>query len=118
MNFADELNLALGVSDLKKSVAWFAEHLGLECGFIDDKNGWATLTTPWKGVTIGLGVRGEVQPGGCVPTFGVTDLDKERARLEKADVRFAGPTVEIPHVTRFATFFDRDGNAFMLAEKS
>ena len=117
MDFADELNLAIAVTNLDKSVKWFGEHLGLDCVFVDKANGWATLVTPWKGVTLGLGVRQEVTPGGCVPTFGVKDLDKARATLEDAGVAFEGPTIEVPNVTRFATFYDLDKNAFMLAEK-
>ncbi|MCH9681939.1 MAG: VOC family protein [Deltaproteobacteria bacterium] len=118
IEYDDEINLALGVTNLERSVAFFGERLGFQKLFVDPKNRWATLGTFVQGVTLGLS-EVETAPGrgGATPTFGVRDLDAVRSRLEAAEVAFDGNTVEIPGVTKFATFFDPDGNAFMLAQK-
>lgn len=118
IDFDDEINLSIGVTDIKRSAAFFKEHLGFATAFIDEKNGWATVATHQAGLTLGLSARESVaKGGGAIPTFGVKELARVRASLEEQGVRFDGPTVEIPGMTRFATFFDPDGNAFMLAEK-
>jgi len=81
-----EITLATSVSDLSASIAWFQDVLGFELNFRGDEAGWAELTSPTSGVTIGLGVR------------------------------FDGDNVEIPDMVRLATFFDPDGNSYMLAQ--
>jgi predicted enzyme related to lactoylglutathione lyase len=48
--------------------------------------------------------------------FGVVDIDEARGQLEQRDVRFDGETMTIPEMVRLATFFDPDGNKFMLAQ--
>ena len=53
---------------------------------------------------------------GPVPTFGVKDLDATRKAMEAQDVRFDGDTQVFPGMVKLATFFDPDGNAFMLSE--
>ncbi len=118
IQYDDEINLALGVTDLERSVAFFEERLGFPKLFLDAKHRWATLGTFVPGVTLGLSeVETAAGRGGATPTFGVRDLDAVRRRLESAEVAFDGDTIEIPGVTKFATFFDPDGNAFMLAQK-
>ncbi len=54
--------------------------------------------------------------GGATLVFGVADVDSARAQLEAKDVRFDGETQTIPDMVKLATFFDPDGNTFMLAE--
>ncbi len=54
-------------------------------------------------------------PGSTVPTFGVTDLDAARGRLEANGVKF-DDTSEVPGMVRLATFYDPDGNPWMLAQ--
>ena len=69
------------------------------------------------GVTLGIGQAESVQPeGGATLTFGVADIDAARTWLERNDVRFDGDTREIQGMVRLATFYDLDGNTFMLAE--
>ena len=48
--------------------------------------------------------------------FGVNDISSSRSELEDKGVSFDGETVEIPGMVKLATFFDPDGNAYMLAE--
>lgn len=118
IEYDDELNIALAVTDLDRSVRFFAEHFGFAAHYVDERNRWATLGTFCEGVTLGLSERETVPTGGgATPTFGVKNLDGVRADLEAKGVKFQGPTTEIPGVTKFATFTDPDGNAFMVAEK-
>ncbi len=46
----------------------------------------------------------------------MTDIDVARKHLESHGVRFDGDTREIEGMVKLATFYDPDGNSFMLAE--
>jgi len=111
------ITLATSVRDLGASIAWFEEKLGFEVAFRVDEAGWAELATPTPGVTLGLGQNEEVDgAGGTTPVFGVVDVDAARADLETRGVTFDGDTSEVPGMVRLATFFDPDGNSYMLAQ--
>ena len=110
------ITLALSVTDRKTSAKWYAEMLGFEEMYSIDEAGWSELQTNTDGVTIGLGEQVEPSPGNCTPVFGVKDIDQARAALEGLDVRFDGPTEEIPGMVKLATFYDPDDNALMLAQ--
>jgi CreA protein len=56
------------------------------------------------------------RPGGAILTLGVNDIEKARAWLESKGVKFDGATREVPDMVKLATFFDPDGNTFMLAQ--
>ena len=111
------LSIAVNVSDLASAVDWYRGALGFEVEGRVDEIGWAELTTPYPGVTLGLSeVEGEPRVGGITPTFGVRDLDAARSHLEERGIRFDGDMIEYEGMVRLATFFDPDGNAFMLAQ--
>jgi predicted enzyme related to lactoylglutathione lyase len=111
------LSIAVNVSDLDRAVEWYRDALGFELEGRSDQIGWAELTTPYPGVTLGLSqAEGEFRVGGITPTFGVRDLDAARARLESRGTRFDGDTIEFEGMVRLASFYDPDGNAFMLAQ--
>ncbi len=117
IEFKGDITLSCSVKDLDASIAWFQENLGFEVVYRVDEVGWAEITTPTKDVTIGLGQNEEVDGrGGTTPVFGVLDIDASRDRLEKKGVSFDGPTNEIPGMVKLATFFDPDGNSYMLAQ--
>ena len=80
--------------------------------------GWAEVSTPAEGVSIGLDqTDSDVEgSGGSVPVFGVVDIEAARAELEAKGVKFAGDTVELPGMVKLATFFDPDGNRYMFAQ--
>ena len=111
-----QLVISVNVSDFARSLAWYREVLGFELLYKLDEYGWGEVTTPWPGVTIGLSQTEEQRTGGTVPTFGVTDIDAARRRLESLDVRFDGDTYEIEGMVKLCMFYDPDGNAFMLAQ--
>ena len=48
--------------------------------------------------------------------FGVADIDAARVELEAKGVVFDGDTRELPGMVKLATFFDPDGNRYMLAQ--
>ena len=112
------ITLSSSVKDLDTSIAWFKEILGFEEEFKVAEAGWAEVSTPAEGVSIGLDqTDADVQgSGGSIPVFGVVDIDAARAELEAKGVQFAGDTVELPGMVKLATFFDPDGNRYMFAQ--
>jgi catechol 2,3-dioxygenase-like lactoylglutathione lyase family enzyme len=116
--WADHMTAALGVSDIDRSIAWYRDVLGFELIYKLDDWGWAELRSPVAGVNVGIGQNEDVEPrGGATLTFGVADIDAARGHLEAHDVRFDGETREISGMVRLATFYDPDGNTFMLAQR-
>jgi catechol 2,3-dioxygenase-like lactoylglutathione lyase family enzyme len=111
-----QLVISVGVSSFADAVDWYREALGFELVYKLDEYGWGEVSTPWDGVTIGLGQTEEPKAGGTTPTFGVKDIDAARSHLEGKSVRFEGDTYEITGMVRLCTFYDPDGNPFMLAQ--
>lgn len=104
----------LGVSDLKKAIAWYESKLGFKHLYTVDEIAWAELATNLNGLNIGLGQREELgKGGGATLTFGVEDIDASRKSLESQGVKFEGPTHTIPGMVKLATFYDLDGNSLM-----
>ena len=110
------ITIALSVRDRHASADWYGEMLGFETVYHADEVGWSELATNTENVTLGLGEQTEPSPGNTVPVFGIGDLDAARAKLEKAGVRFDGDTIVAEGMAKTATFYDPDGNAFMLAQ--
>lgn len=112
------ITLSSSVKDLDASIAWFRDVLGFEETFKVAEAGWAEVSTPADGLSIGLD-QSDVDregSGGSTPVFGVEDIDAARAELEAKGVQFAGETVELPGMVKLATFFDPDGNRYMFAQ--
>jgi CreA protein len=116
IDFDQQLVISVNVSDFSAAVEWYEKALGFELVYSLDKYGWGEVRTPWGGVTIGLSQVEELKHGGTVPTFGVKDIDAARKHLESLDTRFDGETYEIEGMVKLATFYDPDGNAWMLAQ--
>jgi len=111
-----ELTLALSVKNRSEAVNWYKTHLGFEELVSIDEAGWTEMSTTIPGVTLGLGDTEEASPGNCVPVFGVNDIKAARASLEAQSVGFDGNTITMEGMVSIATFYDPDGNAFMIAE--
>jgi catechol 2,3-dioxygenase-like lactoylglutathione lyase family enzyme len=112
------MTAALGVADVERSIAWYRDVLGFELIYKLDDWGWAELRSPIAGVSVGIGQTEDLEPrGGATLTFGVVDIEAARALLEAHGVRFDGETTEVPGMVRLATFYDPDGNTFMLAQE-
>ena len=112
------ITLSSSVKDLDASIAWFKDILGFEEEFKVAEAGWAEVSSPAEGVSIGLDQTDAdaAEGSGSVPVFGVVDIDAARAELEAKGVQFAGDTVELPGMVKLATFSDPDGNRYMFAQ--
>jgi catechol 2,3-dioxygenase-like lactoylglutathione lyase family enzyme len=115
-DYSQNMVISIGVSDLDRAIEWYKDALGLELVYKLDQYGWCEMSTATKHVTIGLGQNEDLKTGGATPTFGVLDIDAARKHLESKDVRFDGDTYEIEDMVKLATFYDPDGNSFMLAQ--
>ena len=117
LNYDGALTCALEVKSLENSIAWYQDVLGFQLLYRVDEMGWCELATEIAGVNVGLSqVERAGGKGGATLTFGVRSIDDARRQLEAKQVRFDGPTQEIPGLAKLATFFDPDDNAFMLSE--
>ena len=115
--YNETLTCALSVKDLGVALDWYTTNLGFTEMYRVDEVGWAEMETSVPGVTIGVSATEEGGgAGGATLTFGVTDCDAARAKLEANGVTFDGETRIIPGLVKLATFFDADGNALMFAE--
>jgi catechol 2,3-dioxygenase-like lactoylglutathione lyase family enzyme len=104
--------------DIDRSIAWYRDVLGFELVYKLDDWGWAELRSAMDDVNIGIGQNENIETGGgATLTFGVVDIDAARAWLEAHGVKFDGETTEVPGMVRLATFYDPDGNTFMLAQR-
>ena len=116
IEYDQQLVISVNVSNFEKAVEWYKQALGFELIYSLDRYGWGEVRTPWGGVSIGLSQVEELKHGGTVPTFGVKDIAAARAHLESLGTKFDGDTYEIEGMVKLATFYDPDGNAWMLAE--
>lgn len=117
LGFDGNITAALNVSDLDRSIAWYESVLGLELAYRMDDMGWCEFKTETPGVNLGLSVTEESKNGGgATLTLGVKDVVAARAQLEAKNVKFDGEIQTIEGMVSLATFFDPDGNQFMLAQ--
>ena len=115
--YAGHLVCAVNVSDLGKALDWYRDMLGFHETYKLAEYGWAEIETPVPGLSIGLGQVEEVGGQGAItPTFRVVDIEAARAHLEGNGVRFDGETSEVPGMVKLASFYDPDGNPWMLAQ--
>jgi CreA protein len=108
--------ISVNVSNLARSLEWYRDALGFTEIYRMDEYGWAEVATAIKGVSIGLGQTEEVKIGGTVPTFGVEDIQAAKAHIESKDGTFEGEPYDIADQVKLVTFYDPDGNPFMLAQ--
>jgi CreA protein len=118
IDYADHLTISCSVSNLDQAIDWYRELLGFEVIYKLDDLGWCELKTAWNGISIGLGQSEKPKVGGTTPVFGVKDIDAARSHLESNGVRFDGETQVIQDMVKLATFYDPDGNPWMLAESN
>lgn len=117
LGFKPEVTCAIEVSDFARAKRWYQEVLGFQQIYSIDDIGWCEMTTHIPGVSVGVSQVETTHPGpGVVLTWSVTDIEVTRRALEAQDVRFDGPTRVIEGLVKLASFYDPDGNVFMLAE--
>ena len=114
--FTGGLTCSLNVLDIQKAMKWYQEVLGFELIYYLEDLGWCELKSPIFGVNVGLSqVEKMPVPGGnAVLTWGVMDIVQARGELENRDVRFDGDIRTIEDMVKLATFYDPDGNSYML----
>jgi CreA protein len=108
--------VSVNVSDLARSLEWYRDALGFTEIYRMDDYGWAEVATAIPGLSIGLGQTEELKIGGTVPTFGVEDIQAAKAHIESKGGTFEGEPYEIAGQVKLVTFYDPDGNPFMLAQ--
>ncbi len=116
LNYNGGLTCAVHVSDLDKSIAWYQDVLGFKLMYHLKEMGWCEMASPVSGVQVGLSQVEDPKVRGVTLTWGVHDIEAARKTLEADEVRFDGPTQEIPEMVKLATFYDPDGNTYMLYE--
>ena len=116
LNYNGGLTCAVHVSDIEKSIAWYQDILGFKLLYHLKEMGWCEMATPVARVQLGLSQVEQPKVTGVTLTWGVKDIESARKSLEADDVRFDGPTQEIPGMVKLATFYDPDGNTYMLYE--
>jgi predicted enzyme related to lactoylglutathione lyase len=117
IEYDGEVTISIQVSDIDASISWYQEVMGLELLYKVDEIGWCELATMTKGLRVGLSqVENAKGSAGCVPTFGVKDIEATRIFMESKQVRFDAPTQTIEGLVKLATFFDPNGNPFMLSQ--
>ena len=112
------LTCSFGVSDIDRSIEWYQDVLGFELLYKIDDMVWCELRSAVARVNVGLSQVEELEvKGGCTLTFGVKNIAKARATLEKRGIQFDGDTITIPDMVSLATFYDPDGNKLMFYQE-
>ena len=114
--YTGAMTISVNVSSFDAALDWYTKTLGFDLIYRLENLGWGELRTPVGSVSIGLSETEDVKHGGTVPVFSVADIAAARAYLEKAGTRFDGDTYEVEGMVKLATFYDPDGNAWMLAQ--
>ena len=115
-NFDGGLTCGFSVSDIQESMKWYQEVLGFELLYYIEELGWCELKSPVPNVNVGLSQVETLPPpgGNAVLTWGVKDIESAKRELEKKGVKTDGDIRVISGMVKLATFFDLDGNCFML----
>lgn len=115
-NFDGGLTCGVSVSDIQTSMKWYQDVLGFELLYYMEDLGWCELKSLVTRVNVGLSQVEKMPPpgGNSVLTWGVKDIESAKEELEKKSVRFDGDIRVISGMVKLATFFDPDGNCFML----
>jgi CreA protein len=104
-----------GVDDFESAKKFYGQVLGLKKTF--EMQQWAEFAGAEGDGSIGIAANPHTgkEPGATV-VLDVSDIERERRRLESAGVKFEGKTEEIPGIVRLATFRDPYGNRLQLAQ--
>ena len=108
---------SVAVKDMKAAQAWYGKILGASLFYELESQGWCEMTTSVPNALIGFSAYPTAQPTkGSTMAFGVKDMAKAKAWLEKNAVKLDGDVVEIPQTVKLLYFFDPDGNRLMFYE--
>jgi predicted enzyme related to lactoylglutathione lyase len=115
-NFDGGLTCSVNVLDIQEAMRWYQEVLGFEPIYYLEELGWCELKSPVPFANVGLSQVEKMPPpgGNAVLTWGVKDIEQARGELESHEVRFDGDIRTIEGMVKLATFYDPDGNCYML----
>jgi CreA protein len=116
LGFKPSVVAATSVKNLEDSIKWYSETLGFELIYKVEEIGWCEITTPVPNVTIGLSQVENPETKGTVLTWEVNSVAQTRTVLEHSGVQFAGETSTIPNLVTMASFYDPDGNTYMISQ--
>jgi len=114
----------VNVSDMKRSVAWYRDTLGIPLKF--ESPGWSEFQTGTTTLALhlappaaaGAGGHGGPTAGSCSIGFSVDDINATYAELQGRGARFVMPPTEQPEEgIRLAVCIDPDGLAVSFAEQ-
>lgn len=110
------------VKDLKKTVKFYTDILGLQLLEMNEEWGWAELEGEEEGMRLGIAQQGSngedpIEPGqNAVLTFTVDHLDKAIQEMKKQGVKLIGEVEVIPGHVKMQSARDVDGNFIQIVE--
>jgi CreA protein len=114
--YGGEVTISVSVTDIERAIDWYREAFGFELIYKLDDFGWCELSTPIKGLNVGLGQTTDKIHAGTAPYFTVKDIEAAEAHFESAGAAFEDGVNVIEGMVKLASFKDPDGNRFGLAE--
>ena len=109
-------------NDLKETIKFYTETVGLKLMELNEEFGWAELEGPAGGTRLGIAQKCPeseegVEPGqNAVMTFTVASLEKAIAEMTPKGIKLIGKPLEIPGHVIMQTAQDIDGTRFQLVE--
>ncbi len=108
------------VKNVKASVRYYTEVVGLKLMEFNEQFGWAELEGYEGGCRLGLAQENpqeNVKAGqNAVVTFTVGNLDQKKSEMVKKGAKCEGDVIEIPGHVKMQTLIDADGNRFQICE--
>jgi len=105
------MDVAIVVSNGKKSAQWYKENLGLDIR--DDEGHWITVAPKDSNIVLHLCEHKPLEQGNTGIAFSVDDLDKTYKEMSVKGVEFTAKPTKAEWGT-YAMFKDPDGNEFWL----
>jgi len=105
------MDVAIVVSDGKKSAQWYKEKLGLDIR--DNEGHWITVAPKDSSILLHLCEHKPLEQGNTGIAFSVDDLDRTYNEMSSKGVEFTAKPTKAEWGT-YAMFKDPDGNEFWL----
>lgn len=108
------------VKNVKESVKYYTEVVGLKLMEFNEEYGWAELEGHEGGSRLGIAQenpRESVRAGqNAIMTFTVGNLQKTKEFMVKQGAKCEGDVMEVPGHVKMQTIVDKDGNRFQICE--
>ena len=110
-------------NNLKDTVKFYTDTVGLKLKELNEQYGWAELEGPAGGARLGVAQKQpdskcstEADMKNAVMTFTVVSLDKAISDMTAKGAKMIGETQEVPGHVKLQMVQDVDGNCFQLVE--